>query len=182
MKIGEGKFYRTRNGGCIGPMAPCREEGYAWQGIDHRDNSLEVYTEDGVFDESRADPSSMDLVAEWVDDEPGEQPAPQSTTKRSVLEAAIQTVADRGVPYGGVEDNFARIARLWNAHLINRYADGFGGDTTIAVPRLDGADVSLMMILMKVARLEANPTHDDSIVDIAGYAACLGEIAAKKTA
>ena len=32
------------------------------------------------------------------------------------------------------------------------------------------------MILMKTARLATNQNHHDSTVDIAGYAACLGDI------
>jgi len=101
------------------------------------------------------------------------------TTKKSVLEAAIQTVADRGVPYGGVEDNFNRIARLWNAHLVNRYSDDRGEFD--ALPTLDASDVAMMMALMKIARLEADPSHADSWIDVAGYAACGGEIGAKLT-
>lgn len=102
---------------------------------------------------------------------------PNRVTKKSVLEAAIQTVADRGVPYGGVEDNFNRIASLWQAHLENRYAS----PDFAAFPVVDAADVAMMMALMKIARLEANPSHADSWIDVAGYAACGGEIGAKLT-
>lgn len=99
------------------------------------------------------------------------------TTKKDVLETAIQTVADRGVPYGGVEDNFGRIARLWNVHLTNR---GILPEVLIgSEPALNAADVAMMMALMKVARLESNPGHMDSWIDVAGYAACGGEIGAK---
>lgn len=101
------------------------------------------------------------------------------TTKRDVLEKAIAAVADRGLNYGKPEDNFRRIARLWNAHLVNRHSDKAGGDTVTALPKLDEIDVALMMALMKIARLDNDPTHLDSIVDLAGYAACLGEISAK---
>ena len=37
--------------------------------------------------------------------------------------------------------------------------------------------VALMMALLKVARLIKSPEHLDSWVDLAGYAACGGEIA-----
>lgn len=97
--------------------------------------------------------------------------------KREILEEAIAVVAGRGKSYGRPEDNFLRIARLWNAHLLNRYADGYGGDTTVAIPNLDAQDVSMMMALMKIARLANDPNHHDSWVDIAGYAACGGELA-----
>lgn len=103
------------------------------------------------------------------------------TTKADILEAATAAVADRGLNYGRPENNFNRIASLWNAHMRNRYAEGIGGDTTIALPTLDGADVSMMMVLMKVARLENTPDHKDSWIDIAGYAACGGELTAGRT-
>jgi hypothetical protein len=89
--------------------------------------------------------------------------------KHDVLNAAIAATADRGLNYGKAEDNFDRIARLWNTHMLNRY----GIITTI-----DAADVSMLMILMKVARLENKPDHADSWIDAAGYAACGGEITA----
>lgn len=97
----------------------------------------------------------------------------EPVTKKTVLETALQTVADRGVPYGGVEDNFRRIANLWNAHLENRFTE--------FAPHLEAADVAMMMILMKIARLAHAPSHADSWVDVAGYAACGGEIGAKLT-
>ena len=105
----------------------------------------------------------------------------EPVTKKSVLEAAIQTVADRGVPYGGVEDNFNRIARLWNAHLSNSFANALENDVVAIIPQLQTADVAMMMALMKIARLQANPSHADSWIDVAGYAACGGEIGAKLT-
>lgn len=98
------------------------------------------------------------------------------TTKAELLDAAKAAVADRGLNYGRPEDNFRRIAVLWNAHIANRRGDGYGGDTTVALPRLDAADVAMMMVLMKVARLENAPGHLDSWTDIAGYAACGAEM------
>lgn len=89
--------------------------------------------------------------------------------KQELLDAASAAVAGRGLNYGSPEDNFGRIARFWSIHLFNRYGQ----------PRaLDESDVWMMMTLMKLARLENYPEHMDSIVDIAGYAACGAEIAA----
>lgn len=98
--------------------------------------------------------------------------------KIEVLEKAIETVKDRGVPYGGVEDNFARIAHLWNGYMRGRFADGAGGDTVMAVPSFAPGDVAAMMALMKLGRIAGNPAHMDSWIDLAGYAACGGEIGA----
>lgn len=58
--------------------------------------------------------------------------------------------------YGSPEDNFRRIADLWTDYL-NR--------------GIEPHDVAIMMILMKAARLMNNPSHLDSWIDIAGYAA-----------
>jgi hypothetical protein len=85
-------------------------------------------------------------------------------TKDELLDAAKAAVADRGLNYGSPEDNFGRIARLWNAHLVNR---GVNPQFEITAH-----DVAMMMGLMKTARLENDPTHLDSWTDIAGYAAC----------
>lgn len=72
--------------------------------------------------------------------------------------------------YGAPEDNFKNIARLWTAFLENE-RDARGDDTTI-YPHT----VALMMNLMKIARLQSDPTHEDSWLDIPGYAACGSEI------
>jgi hypothetical protein len=90
--------------------------------------------------------------------------------KRSeVLQAAGKAVADRGLNYGNPEDNFLRIARLWNAHLLNRNLLKFSYGVT-------EADVAIMLGQVKDARLANDPTHADSWIDKAGYAACGGEV------
>lgn len=78
--------------------------------------------------------------------------------------AASCVLSDRNDIYGEPEYNFCHIADLWNAYC---------GD--IADCLFDARDVAVMMILFKVARLE-NGNQTDSWVDIAGYAACGGEI------
>lgn len=89
-------------------------------------------------------------------------------SKADLLDKAKEAVADRGLNYGKPEDNFARIAAFWNVYLrsagvVDR--DVFGP-----------ADVAQMMVLMKMARIQNQPDHLDSWVDIAGYAACGAEI------
>lgn len=68
--------------------------------------------------------------------------------------------------YGTPEDNFQRIADFWTAYAV---ANGFK-------IKYNPADVALMMVLMKIARLSADIKHEDSWLDIAGYAACGSEI------
>jgi len=84
--------------------------------------------------------------------------------KRSeILDTAKQYVnVDRAADHGSAEKNFGLIALYWSAHL-----DTFVGPE----------DVAVMMTLMKLARIKANPAHIDSWVDGCGYLACGGEIA-----
>ena len=87
--------------------------------------------------------------------------------RADILDAARACVTkDRASTYGNAEDSFALIARYWSAHL---------GHAVTAT------DVAAMMALLKLARIGANPSHRDSWVDLAGYAACGGEIAAQPT-
>lgn len=79
-------------------------------------------------------------------------------------EALAITSKDRHTAYGQPEDNFQNIADNWNVYLRQR----FGG----SAPSLNSMDVAYLMILMKMARLATNQTHRDSLVDVAGYAAC----------
>lgn len=66
--------------------------------------------------------------------------------------------------YGSPEKNFKEIARYWSIFL----------DRDISA-----TDVALMMVLMKLARLQNKPDHDDSWIDIAGYAANGAELSKK---
>lgn len=84
-----------------------------------------------------------------------------------ILDDAKQCVnKDRNAAHGNPEDNFTNIAVLWEAYLSIRPEGPIGP-----------LDVAHMMNLMKMARLIHNPTHKDSWVDTAGYAACGGGIA-----
>ena len=71
---------------------------------------------------------------------------------------------DRAATHGSAEDNFNRIAALWNAYLEPQ-----GSITAV--------DVAVMMTLLKVARIASNEGHADNWIDGAGYLACGGEIA-----
>lgn len=64
--------------------------------------------------------------------------------------------------YGSPEKNFANIALYWSVYLSRD---------------IKPTDVALMMVLMKLARLENKPDHEDSWIDIAGYAANGAELA-----
>jgi hypothetical protein len=84
--------------------------------------------------------------------------------RADILTTASEYVSvDRAATHGDAEDNFRRVAALWNAYM--------GVDT------ISTEDVAVMLALLKVARIRQNPKHTDNWIDIAGYAACGGEIA-----
>ena len=89
-------------------------------------------------------------------------------TREQTLNAAKQAVlTDRAITHGPPEKSFQNIADLWNAFLKER-----GGITP--------PDVAIMLALLKIARLQSNPQHADSWVDLAGYAACGAELATEE--
>lgn len=89
-------------------------------------------------------------------------------TRQRVLKEAEKCVCgQREQDYGTQEDNFQKIGDLWPIYL----------DCNV---KIDAYDVAAMMALLKISRLSNNPEHMDSWVDLAGYAACGGEIAGKE--
>lgn len=96
--------------------------------------------------------------------------------RKQVLNSADEAVNGfRTVAYGSPENNFKRIVRLWNAHLLNRY-DPL---EMMNVPKLDEGDVAIFLGLVKDGRLAGNMSHMDSWIDKAGYAACGAEVTNK---
>lgn len=79
-----------------------------------------------------------------------------------LMEAENIVNGPRRAAYGHPRENFGRICDLWNAYLRGRP----GGAAAPITPE----DHALMMVLLKVARLQESPEHRDSVVDICGYA------------
>lgn len=87
--------------------------------------------------------------------------------RKELLSKAIEiTEGARQKHYGSPEDNFKNIAEYWQLYLSQRF------ENSSEESEIGATDVAIMMLLMKVARLVHDPYHDDSWVDIAGYAAC----------
>lgn len=87
-------------------------------------------------------------------------------TRGDYLEAAKEIVCNnREAQYGSPEDNFNNIAMLWTNYL-----------ETIVTAK----DVSIMMALMKIARIKTGTFKEDSWVDAIGYMACGAEIAGRE--
>lgn len=88
--------------------------------------------------------------------------------RKEILDAALQCVCgDREQDYGSPENNFEVIADMWATYLK---ACG------VNIDFLEGYDVAAMLALLKIARIATGHGKADNWVDLAGYAACGGEI------
>lgn len=82
--------------------------------------------------------------------------------RAEILAAAEKCVCgDREQSYGSPEDNFSRVAEFWSTYT---------GHPIVA------EDVAAMLALLKIARIASGHVKADNWVDLAGYAACGGEI------
>jgi hypothetical protein len=70
---------------------------------------------------------------------------------------------DRRAIYGDALDNFTRTGKLWAVVL--------------GVEEVTAEQVAMCMVLLKLDRLCSTPNHEDSWVDMIGYAALGGDIA-----
>jgi hypothetical protein len=96
-------------------------------------------------------------------------------TRTDILDAAKRCVCgDREQDYGTPENNFKTIADLWCAYLR-----GCGVD--IGNNFLEPYDVAAMLALLKIARISSGHAKEDNWIDLAGYAACGGEIESNAT-
>lgn len=99
--------------------------------------------------------------------------ATRESTRKNILETAIQCVCtDREQQYGSPEDNFHVVSELWTAYMGNNK-----GRWNII---FTAHDVAMMMCLLKIGRIASGQAKADNYIDLAGYAACAGEIALKE--
>ena len=90
-------------------------------------------------------------------------PVEKTIIRAEILDTAKDYVTrDRAAEHGDMEDNFSTIAEYWSTHLGCK---------------VSALDVSVMMTLLKVARIKSGPNNIDNYVDGAGYLACGGELA-----
>lgn len=82
-------------------------------------------------------------------------------TSEQMLQRAASIIAERGTAYGDVAASMSAVAARWSITL---------GQTVTP------AQVVLCMIDLKLARLAHDPKHQDSAVDVIGYAALLPEV------
>jgi hypothetical protein len=84
-----------------------------------------------------------------------------STPAEMFLKHVANVIAERSAQYGDASSNMAVIAQRWSATL--------GREIT-------PAQVLLCLLDLKLARLAHDPTHEDSAIDVCGYAALLREV------
>ena len=92
-----------------------------------------------------------------------------ASERELILEDAMLCVCqDRNAQYGSPEDSFQLIADFWTTYL------------GVAVT---ATNVAMMMALLKIARTKTSKDgvgSRDCYIDLAGYAACGGEIAERR--
>lgn len=84
-----------------------------------------------------------------------------STPAEMFLKHVANVIAERSTQYGDATSNMAAIATRWSVTL--------GREVT-------PAQVVLCLLDLKLARLGHDPSHEDSVVDVCGYAALLREV------
>lgn len=90
--------------------------------------------------------------------------------RKEVLEQALKCVCgDREQDYGSPENNFDTIAKMWAAYLHALPTDEIG-------KKITSKDVAAMLALLKIARIASGHAKADNWIDLAGYAACGGEL------
>lgn len=84
-----------------------------------------------------------------------------SSAAEKFLKHVANVIAERSTQYGDVAGSMATIAQRWSATLGRQ---------------ITPAQVVLCLLDLKLARLAYDPTHEDSAVDVCGYAALLREL------
>lgn len=93
------------------------------------------------------------------------------TMREHILDEAKRCVLqDRNLDYDSPENNFQRIADLWNVYLGDKLVDPI-------LPH----DTAVMAIMIKIARIMQSPSKEDHWVDISGYSAAGAECIVNKT-
>jgi hypothetical protein len=84
-----------------------------------------------------------------------------SSAAEKFLKHVANVIAERSTQYGDANGSMAFIAARWSATLGRQ---------------ITPAQVVLCLLDLKLARLAHDPTHEDSAVDVCGYAALLREL------
>ena len=91
----------------------------------------------------------------------GCDPRWRAMTGEELLQHVAAVVRDRRRTYGEPELLFARVAERWSQ---------------VIGTKVTATQVALCLVDLKLARLTVDPAHLDSLIDAAGYIACLREV------
>lgn len=129
-----------------------RKDGIVLEPYNHDTESFRVQVNDGLnFFVSKQD------VIEW------ERPAPKPNRDETILEEALRiTGGDRQNQYGPPDQDFRRIAGMWNALFADFLKEGH---------QFEPSHVAQAMILVKMSR-QLHQKKRDNWVDTAGYSRC----------
>lgn len=93
-------------------------------------------------------------------------------TRSELLHAAeVCVCGQREEDYGTPEDSFRVIGELWETYIKEKCVGDPAAEVCI-VPE----DVAALLALLKIARIATGHGKSDNWVDLAGYAACGGEL------
>ena len=84
-----------------------------------------------------------------------------STPAEMFLKHVANVLAERSTKYGDAGSSMAAIASRWSMTLGHE---------------ISSAQVILCLLDLKLARLAHDPAHEDSVIDVCGYAALLREV------
>lgn len=91
--------------------------------------------------------------------------------REEILAAAEKCVnGNRQQDYGHPENSFQVVADLWNAYFVGIFYQNNGS------LMIDAKDVAALLALLKIGRISTGHGKGDNWVDLAGYAACGGEL------
>ena len=138
---------------------------YGWFGADEYPCN-ECVRNNGVRDlwESKDCESKNDDATPKLD---GNMKNPDAPKTRADFLKEVEGIIckDRNEQYGEPEDNFKRIAVFWSNYLDRE---------------ITSADVAIMMVLFKAARIATGHNKEDNWIDIAGYSLCGAECAIRE--
>lgn len=112
-------------------------------------------------------PKAIEIAYKLITKEDNMETKENISVRAEILRNAEKCIiGDRDEDYGTPEHSFSQIALLWSAYLH---------------VSLTPKDVANMMVLFKVARTQTGHGKKDNWIDMAGYAACGGELENKNT-
>lgn len=155
-------------------MEKSKTQGEGWfvfKDLDREEKSTQVGVQNRLSSPEPDDEESSDLR------QMGTDPGSRCDSESVLLEAHRLIEGERHSDHGDVHRSFALIAEAWTQWLEGQYPHTDLGD----LYRIQPDDVAMMMVLMKITRLQCGRPKRDHVVDIAGYAALFEKLSNLET-